>query len=393
MLLRALASLSAIVLASATCRNENSETATKIECAKKQSDSVVPRHVRVWYEKGGFGGWPANNGIWIWGNEILVGFVKAEHLDTVGHNYKRSSAQNMYARSLDGGETWTIENAYDHGQRHSAFDNVANAKQVQPKKLKVALDFLHPEFALAFVRVTNDVGPTYFYYSYNKGKSWQGPFQFPQYKPGTANRTDYIINGSRSLMDFVSVGVGRVGVFQTKDGALSWKLLSWIGPDRTDTLRQGFLTMPSSVRLSKNEILTVIRQREDSKQNLLSSYLSKDNGNTWIKLKDPVSNTGGGGSPPALVKLEDGRLCLAYAFRSNKGSKMLVKFSRDNGITWGEENVLRNDGANWDIGYPRMVQRPDGKLVVVYYWNHALSEKESRYRYIAATIFDPATMK
>ncbi|MHC4095914.1 MAG: hypothetical protein ACYSU3_07635, partial [Planctomycetota bacterium] len=32
------------------------------------------RHLKVFYEKGRFAGWPANNGIWQWGKEILVGF-------------------------------------------------------------------------------------------------------------------------------------------------------------------------------------------------------------------------------------------------------------------------------------------------------------------------------
>jgi len=32
------------------------------------------RHVKVFHQPGRFAGWPANNGIWQWGNEILVGF-------------------------------------------------------------------------------------------------------------------------------------------------------------------------------------------------------------------------------------------------------------------------------------------------------------------------------
>ena len=31
-------------------------------------------HVEVYYEPGRYGGWPANHGIWSWGNQILVGF-------------------------------------------------------------------------------------------------------------------------------------------------------------------------------------------------------------------------------------------------------------------------------------------------------------------------------
>jgi hypothetical protein len=50
--------------------------------------------------------------------------------------------------------------------------------------------------------------------------------------------------------------------------------------------------------------------------------------------------------------------------------------------------VLREDGATSDVGYPQMVQQPDGQLVVVYYWNNALQSDEDPWRYIAATIFD-----
>ena len=47
--------------------------------------------------------------------------------------------------------------------------------------------------------------------------------------------------------------------------------------------------------------------------------------------------------------------------------------------------MLRDDGGDSDIGYPRAVQRSDGKVVIVYYFNDS-SKPE---RYIAATIFDP----
>jgi len=43
------------------------------------------------------------------------------------------------------------------------------------------------------------------------------------------------------------------------------------------------------------------------------------------------------------------------------------------------------NGGCWDLGYPRTVQRPDGKLVTMYYFN----DDPQRERYIAATIWDP----
>jgi hypothetical protein len=49
--------------------------------------------------------------------------------------------------------------------------------------------------------------------------------------------------------------------------------------------------------------------------------------------------------------------------------------------------VLRGDGASRDLGYPRSVQRPDGKVVTIYYF-HDPAHIE---RTIDATIWDPGS--
>ena len=50
--------------------------------------------------------------------------------------------------------------------------------------------------------------------------------------------------------------------------------------------------------------------------------------------------------------------------------------------------MLRDDGRTWDLGYPRMVQRPDGKLVTIYYF----TTSENPEQHIAATIWDPTVI-
>ena len=32
-------------------------------------------HIEIYREKGRYAGWPANYGIWSWGDEIVVGFT------------------------------------------------------------------------------------------------------------------------------------------------------------------------------------------------------------------------------------------------------------------------------------------------------------------------------
>jgi hypothetical protein len=369
-----------------------------LSIATSQVASDEAEHVRVFYEEGRYGGWPANIGIWNWDDEILVGFIDAEFRQTGGfHTYDRSTARTKFARSMDGGHTWIFEDAYERGHTARAFDHeLPDDISVTPKILKEQIDFTHQDFIMTLrFEDTFHRGPTHFYYSYTRGKKWEGPYRFPDlYSPGNASRPDYIINGKHELSAFLTLTKvngreGRVAHARTTDGGLNWEIVSWLGLEPA-----GFDIMPSSVRLSPTEILTVIRTRTGDNFDLLTAYVSGDNAESWKQLRNPVADTGRGGSPPALVKMEDGRLALAYAFRSEYGSRICVRFSSDNGHTWSDEIPLRlGDGANRDVGYPRMVQRADGKLVVIYYWNHALRDDANPYRYIAATIFDPDKWK
>ena len=353
-------------------------------------------HGTVYFEEGRFAAWPANHGIWSWENEILVGFVEASHEEKTGHTYDQSTARDKYARSRDGGLTWVIEDSYEKGQTGWRYNNrLPDDKAESPTELKESIDFNHPDLALTFLRATNQTGPSHFYYSYNRGNLWNGPYEIPRLGTrGIITRTDYIIDGKHELTAFLTVAKsddreGRIVCVRTTDGGINWEIVSWIGPEPGR-----FDIMSSSLRLSGSEILTSIRTRKGDGQDLITSYLSEDNGETWERLRDPVVDTGRGGSPPALVQLNDGRLALGYIYRSQYGSRVNVRFSSDNGRSWSDEIVLRcGDGANRDVGYPRMVQRPDGKLLLIYYWNNVGLEEAKPYRYIASTLFDPDKWK
>jgi hypothetical protein len=142
--------------------------------------------------------------------------------------------------------------------------------------------------------------------------------------------------------------------------------------------------MSSSVRLSPTRILTAIRRKEGP-SHFIDAWVSSDNGLTWNFLNKPAESTGGSvGNPPSMIKLKDGRLAITYGFRSEPYG-IRARLSNDDGETWGDEINLRGDGGWWDLGYPRTVQRPDGKIVTVYYFN----DQKDQERYIAATIWDP----
>jgi len=352
-------------------------------------DPASLQHGLVFYEEGKFGGWPANGGMWSWGDEILVCFTKAEHKDQPGHTFDKSTARNTFGRSLDGGLTWTLEDAQAQGITAFAHDHQV-PEGTPPRTLDEAIDFAHPDFALLFQNESFHHGPSHFYFTYDRGRSWEGPFAFPDLDTdGVGARTDYLVEGPRDLLVFLNVGKsdgreGRVGAFRTRDGGLNWERVGWIGPEPP-----GFAIMPSTVRLPSSELLTTIRYREE-RRTWITAHVSDDDGANWRELDPPVTDSVN--SPPALIRLPDGRLVLAYAFRrgSGEGSSICARISRDEGRTWSGEIVLRgDDGANGDIGYPRIVRREDGKLLLTYYWNHSLRDDKPPYRHIAWTIWNP----
>jgi hypothetical protein len=247
------------------------------------------------------------------------------------------------------------------------------------------LDFTHPDSALALRMISSQRGYSRFLYSSDRGKTWQGPYKLPTYDQKVVSaRTDYLVNGKHDLTAFITTSKqngreGRPLCIRTRDGGKTWDFVSWIGPEP-----EGFSIMPSSVRLSPTRILTTLRRKEGP-EHWIDAWVTDDNGKTWQYRNRPAPSTGGSvGNPPSMIKLKDGRLCLTYGYRSEPYG-IRARLSQDNGLTWGEQIILRGDGGCWDLGYPRTVQRRDGKVVTVYYFN----DRKDQERYIAATIWEP----
>ena len=65
-------------------------------------------------------------------------------------------------------------------------------------------------------------------------------------------------------------------------------------------------------------------------------------------------------------------------------SRIIARFSSDEGKTWGPEIILR-EGIETDIGYPQMVQKNDGRIVTIYYWTPSPDSE----KFIESIIWDP----
>ena len=113
------------------------------------STKLSAQHRFVYKEAGQFAGWPANGGIWHWGDEILVRFQIGTYDNSGGgHAISRDEpSRQILARSLDGGETWQPEEI-----------------EVYPTE-STSIDFAHSDFAM-------QCNGSKFRISYDRGKTW-----------------------------------------------------------------------------------------------------------------------------------------------------------------------------------------------------------------------------
>ncbi len=350
----------------------------------------VERHVVVYAEPGRFAGWPANHGIWSWGEEILVGFSRGTYQDrgSFHHIDHDRPEEFLLARSKDGGLTWAVETpqppgalAGTPGMRHGKFP--PGTPPEQPDDLKEPIDWTHPDFACTLRMENSNNGTSRFSYSYDRGHTWRGPYRFPLLgQPGVMARTDYLVDGPRTATVFLTASKtdrheGRPFCARTTDGGLTWRFLSLIGPEPS-----GYAIMPSTVRISATEIVTTIRRKDGSKS-WIDCYASTDDGLSWTPRSVPEPDTGEG-NPPSLSRLRDGRLCLIYGVRARPYA-IRARLSANAGRTWSEAFTLRDDGGANDLGYVRSVVRPDGNVVAVYYF----AGQDRPDRIIAATLWNP----
>jgi hypothetical protein len=362
------------------------------------------QQVVIYRAAGMYAGWPANYGMWHWGNELVLGFTVG-HVQPHVHFHARDKSRpfvTLQARSLDGGESWTVApfpGKSPGGKGLSADEHMEPAlwslHDVDgpdgPTPCPGTVDFTHPDFALMCARTGLRAGSrSWFYLSTDRAHTWQGPYTLPMFgQTGLAARTDYLVDGPARLTLFLTAAKangeeGRVFCARTEDGGRSFAWVGWLTPEPA-----GYRIMPASLRLPTGRILTALRCSEgtvtsNAQRKWIDLYASDDDGGSWAQVSTPVPDAGYGGNPATLTRLHDGRICLTYGHR-DAPFEIRALLSADGGATWSAPIALHSGAGNQDLGYPRTIQRPDGMMVTAYYFNDHPDEE----RYIAATLWRP----
>ncbi len=151
------------------------------------------QQVTIHREPGRYGGWP-NHGIWAWGDEVVVGFTLGYYKANVPFQRATRTDPSPPCRA----QPWTAARpgmcslpwAHAEQPRLSADEHmnphlwVANALDAEnaPVACPGGINFTHPDFAMMCAKTGLRAGvKSWFYVSYDRCKSWEGPYWLPMF--------------------------------------------------------------------------------------------------------------------------------------------------------------------------------------------------------------------
>ena len=376
-------------------------------------------HITIYRDPEYYAGFPFNHNFWTFPDgDLLINFARARCSYGQSHDLTHGVVDGMHGeyvtlRSTDGGETWPIDSLQVLGTHQSLERQVVSG--LAPEAPAEPLDWTSPDFCVT----AGFGGPPilaqhlgYLQYSRDRGRSWEGPYRLPSMGFSQVYvKPDYLVRPDGLVLLFVTVGRGPaparydvaslfVAIYATTDGGLSWEYLSSIHRTNPDAEYVGHI-YASPVMLPNGRIVTTVRcffpgggskvrgwgaPEGGGAYEWTEVFESDDGGRTWQFLSRPND----WGAPAPLVLLDDGRLLMVYGYRV-KAYGIRARISEDGGPSWGPELILRDDGGSGDLGYPRIVKLPGGKVMVGYYFNRADDPKQlvGGIRHIAATVFTP----
>ncbi len=356
-------------------------------------------------------GWPFYCGLWqVPGGDLVVGFKKIANsygnAGEVSHT-KLTVGQGelVLIRSSDGGRCW------DPSTQQSVFRLSTTVEEISAQgpsdySPEGPLDFDDRNVLIMSGAVPALLKPesrAWLRASADGGRTWRRPILLP-----LGGLTSLTGHGSSMVR---ADGMNLLGLSTTtpdgwtnrplvyaSDTGVEWRFLSFITPigdagsavsDRAGPVLFGAIRhfYPRLIPLADNRIVASVRFQRDARDVMWTDmFESEDGGRTWRFL----SRVNDWGAPGDIVQMHDGRIVCVYGYRVRPPG-VRARVSEDGGRTWGGEIILRDDGGSWDLGYPRVIEHEDGKLLTVY----CMNLKEDRIqmnggvRHIAQTVFVP----
>lgn len=152
---------------------------------------------------------------------------------------------------------------------------------------------------------------------------------------------------------------GIVSCAESRDG-LHWDVLGEV--PLPENVTNGQFHEPHVIELNDGALLCLIRYHYTNGDLGIYKSVSRDGGRTWSTPEDMDTH----GSPPHLLRHSSGAIVLTYSWRHTPYGQR-ARISRDDGATWSDEIILRDDGPDGDLGYPCSVELPGGDILTVYY--------------------------
>jgi hypothetical protein len=408
------------------------------------------RHVKIAYSKDAYCGHPRAGAVYSFGNgELAVIYNRApcayQRREDVGHDfcYFERSVQ-VLTRSLDNGETWSSDGEPIVWERGASIGEL-RARLWPEDASREELDMSQSGACFFFGRTwagrvidrdrRGDRVPLHVSFSLrsvDKGKTWERVptlFAPPAHQHSLISYADPPVRlADGSFLVVLTAGGGADPsihkgpvLYVSDDNGLSWEFIAPVAHDPTGVW--GY-TYPGLIMLPSGRLQCyAMRQNVNSGQgNWACMNYSDDGGLSWSEMR-PIGQLGSSpwvarrkpghysrpqtvwdpaGRPmqtheprptgaaicrsPYPLLLRDGRIVVLYGRRKPPyGMGGLV--SEDEGKTWSQEFVLRDDANCGDLGYPVTTELDDGRIFTAYYYNLDDGNGVGGTRFIAGSSF------
>lgn len=366
-------------------------------------DRVVYRNEQEFNNQPFLGGlWRTRSG------DLVLAFMSAEcsyeSAEAVSHNTVMVKRRLMRTiRSADNGRTWGTGNLgtiYETPEPETQPGETGTAEE--PLPLEHHADILVAVGATPTLLVRES--QPWMRISTDGGHTWRRPFKLPPAKLASVSGHGSFLRRSDGLW-MVGLTAASADIWHRRpvlygswDGA-DWQFLSFVTPptfeDEVDEPREAAIPRfsahrymyPRPIQLRDGRILCSVRcQRDPTAAMWTEVFESRDGGRTFRFL----SRVNDWGAPGDIIEMRDGRIACVYGYRIPPYG-VRCRLSSDGGATWGRETILRDDGGSWDLGYPRVIEIDDGRLLAVYAFNRADDpiQMDGGVRHIASTEFTP----